>query len=88
MARVTALVTLTYRGGVQANEQHVHDMGRHVRSLVPDAVLSAVLHQTQKGTRYYVARILLPNGERLPLFDKAGWWPHGATQTQRLRHRG
>ncbi len=40
----------------------------------------------QRGVIHYHCVFWLPVGRRMPQWDRAGWWPHGMTNTLRAKH--
>lgn len=40
----------------------------------------------KRGVIHYHLVAWLPRGERMPQWDRRGWWPHGMTNTLRARH--
>jgi len=84
------MITLTYEHGecwrptdiaVFLNIIRLHLRRRNV---IPRYVWVAELQE--RGAVHYHLLLWLPNKFRLPKPDKEGWWPHGYTRIERVRH--
>ena len=81
-----AMITLTYRPGVEWEPGHVKTLLDHYRKWFKRRgfVFRAVwkLETTAAGIPHYHIVTWIPAGKenRPPLPDKQGWWPHGQTQ--------
>lgn len=85
----TAMLTLTYRPGVDWQPHHVSDLLKCIREhcrregFLFRGVWVAELQQ--RGAVHYHLIFWLPFGVTLPKPDKRGWWPHGMTQWMWIR---
>lgn len=92
------MVTLTYRPGVEWDGKHMTAcMNRfrdwHARhGLKFRYVWVAELQDGKRradgqgrGVIHYHVALWVPAGTRLPMPDKAGWWPHGSTRIEVAR---
>jgi len=81
--------TLTYRPDVEWSPGQVSGLMRHLRQWCARRSVSLrlvwVAEQHKSGRVHYHFIAFLPRWLSLPKPDKAGWWPHGMTQLQRLR---
>lgn len=84
------MVTATYRPGVNWSPGHMaafmaclrkwfHRRGRRF-------VCVWVAEMQQRGAVHYHVLVWLPKGLTLPKSDQRGWWPHGSTKTEVVRH--
>lgn len=89
-----AMVTLTYRPGVEWSANHVADYLKRVREWARRGSKRRksfalhyvwVLELTQAGVPHYHVLFWLPRGVTLPKSDKRGWWPHGLTRSEWAR---
>lgn len=87
-----AMVTLTYRPGVQWSPGHVRMLSTHMREwLKRRGVVFRfvwVAELQQRGAVHYHILVLLPKGLTMPKPDKQGWWPHGSTRIEWARCAG
>jgi hypothetical protein len=81
-----AMVTLTYRPGVEWSPGHVRMLSTHMREwLKRRGVVFRfvwVAELQQRGAVHYHILVLLPKGLTMPKPDKQGWWPHGSTRIE------
>jgi hypothetical protein len=84
-----AMLTLTYRPGLEYRPRHVSEMLKRVRHWLArrGEGLRAewCLELTQAGRPHYHVLVWLPRGLTLPKPDKRGWWPHGLTRIEWAR---
>lgn len=84
------MVTLTYAPGVDWRPDHVTDFLRRVhmygkrRGFKLPYVWVMELHKS--GVPHYHVILWVPARWRLPQSDRRGWWPHGMTNTVRVRN--
>lgn len=89
------MVTLTYRPGESWEAGHMADFMAHVRKWHKRNHLKARyvwVAEIQDGKRrtdgqgrgaiHYHVGLWVPQGTRLPMPDKQGWWPHGSTRIE------
>lgn len=89
-----AMVTLTYRPGVEWQANHIRDFQQAVAKYLARRAIRYraiwVLEQTQRGVPHYHVLIWLQRahleGRRLPKPDERGWWPHGLTRIEWARN--
>lgn len=85
-----AMVTLTYRPGVDYSPRHVSDLVKHMRQWCARRGVEFryvwVLELTKAGRPHYHLLIWLPKGISLPKPDKQGWWRHGHTKIEWARN--
>lgn len=78
-----AMVTLTYRDDVQWNARQISECLKAVRAYCDRRGYRLryvwVLEKTKRERPHYHLLLWLPRREKLPMFDKRGWWPHGWT---------
>lgn len=78
-----AMVTLTYRDDVEWTPRQVSDCLKAVRAYCDRRGYRLryvwVLEKTRRDRPHYHLLLWLPRREKLPMFDKRGWWPHGWT---------
>jgi hypothetical protein len=85
-----AMVTLTYRPGVEWQPSHVQYFVRHVRQYVKRHFQQRVryvwvLELTVALVPHYHLVFWLPKGCTLPKPDDRGWWVHGLTRIEWAR---
>lgn len=89
-----AMLTLTYREGVDASARHISALLHSIRSYLRRAGHSGrgsrfryvwALELTQRLRPHYHLLIWLPKGMTLPKPDKRGWWAHGSTRIEWAR---
>lgn len=89
-----AMITLTYRPGVEWSPNHIACYIKAVREWARRGSKSRksfalryvwVLELTQAGVPHYHVLFWLPRGVTLPKSDKRGWWPHGLTRSEWAR---
>lgn len=84
-----ALLTLTYRPGVEWSRRHVSELVAHIRAYL--AARDHELHYVWvaelqvRGAVHYHVVVWLPSGLTLPKPDKRGWWRHGSTRIEWAR---
>lgn len=84
----TALVTLTYREGVEWSPDQISTLVQHYRLWFKAHGNGEAFHyvwvieNTLAGRPHYHMIIWLPQGVKPPMPDKQGWWPHGMTQAK------
>lgn len=89
-----AMVTLTYRPGVEWAPDHVNDFQEAIRQFLKRQGIEYravwVLELTKKGQPHYHVLIWLPRAllkaRKLPKPDDRGWWPHGSTRIEWARN--
>ena len=82
-----AMLTLTYRPGVEWEAKHVSALVTHVRNWFKRHRCGGlryvwVLELQKNGHPHYHIMFWLPKGRTLPKPDKQGWWPHGSTRVE------
>lgn len=92
-----AMLTLTYRAGIEWDKRHVSACVRHVRQWLKRRLVSlryvwvAEIQEVRKAKQpefhcvHYHLVVWLPAGIRLPMLDLRGWWPHGMTKMEWAR---
>lgn len=84
------MVTLTYRPGVAWEPYHITTfcqwVYRWARRIGIEVGYDWVMELTAAGVPHYHVLIWLPLRCHLPMADKAGWWRHGMTRTERARN--
>jgi hypothetical protein len=84
-----AMLTLTYRPGVEWSPRHITELVKRVREYLRRirAPLRAcwVLELQKRGAPHYHLLVWLPRGVTLPKPDKRGWWAHGSTRIEWAR---
>jgi hypothetical protein len=82
-----AMLTLTYRAGVEWGASHVRDCLRLARAWAKRKGFTLryvwVAELQQRGAVHYHVVVWLPF--RMPMPDRCGWWPHGATRVEWAR---
>jgi hypothetical protein len=85
----TALITTTYRPGVEWEPKHLtralYAMKAWVRRRGGWVRYVARLEFTAAGVPHYHVMVWLPPGLTMPLWDKRGWWAHGMTNAKWAR---
>lgn len=89
-----AMITLTYRPGVEWEANHVRDFQRAVCAYLARLGVRYravwVLELTKRGVPHYHLLLWLPRshlrGRMLPKPDERGWWPHGSTRIEWARN--
>lgn len=85
-----AMLTLTYRPGVEWDRRHVsallHLARQWLKARGHRLRYVWVLELTKRGVPHYHIAVCLPKGLTLPKPDKRGWWPHGMTQIKWAKH--
>ena len=86
--RLEALfVTLTYREVDGYRARHIAEYVKALkRSVSFDVRYVWVLELQRRGAPHYHLVVWIPRGEKIPLPDSSGQWPHGSSQVQRARH--
>jgi hypothetical protein len=83
-------VTLTYRENVEWRRDHISKVITSARNYCRrrgyNLVYAWVMELTRRGRPHYHLVIWVPKGQRLPMFDKQGWWKHGSTNIQKARN--
>lgn len=89
-----AMVTLTYRPGVEWSPRHVSSYLKAVREWARRGGKGRkpfrlryvwVLELTKAGRPHYHVLFWLPRGVTMPKADRRGWWPHGFTKSEWAR---
>ena len=92
-----AMLTLTYRSGVEWEGRHVSDCIRLIRQWLKRRAVAyrcvwvaeiqefRKLRQPDFHCVHYHLLVWLPRGVKLPMLDVRGWWPHGATKMEWAR---
>lgn len=79
------MVTLTYRPGEIWTPKHVtrclDNAGKWARRQGFGLRYVWVMELTRAGVPHYHVLLWVPKRLRLPMFDKAGWWSYGMTNT-------
>lgn len=82
-------LTLTYRPGVEWEPQHIAKCLRAMRMWFERRAWRLryvwVAELQERGAVHYHLALFVPRGESIPFADTQGWWPHGITQTERVR---
>jgi len=87
----SAMITLTYRPGVDWCPQHIKELLTHYRKWFQRRKLQFrytwVLELTKAGVPHYHIIAWWPSCKaiRPPFPDKQGWWPHGMTEAAYAR---
>lgn len=89
------MVTLTYRdgfsGGVEWSPRHISECLKRIRQWMqrrgwPVRYVWVAELGEKSGRLHYHVGLWVPHGERIPMVDAQGWWPHGMTNIERARH--
>lgn len=84
------MVTTTYRPDVSWDRLHITQAVKTMREWLRRRGVKAryvwVQELTKRGRPHYHILVWLPFGVRLPMFDAAGWWPHGHTRMEWARN--
>jgi len=82
-----AMVTLTYRPGVEWSPRHISAALKACREWHRRRGLTFryvwVAELQARGVVHYHVLVWMPVGCKLPKWDQQGWWPHGATNIKR-----
>lgn len=85
----TAMLTLTYKPGVEWQPHHISDLIKCIREYCRRWRIEFrgvwVAELQQRGAVHFHLLFWLPFGVTLPKPDKRGWWPHGMTQWMWIR---
>lgn len=85
-----AMLTLTYRDGVDWSPRHISELLTHIRKWCRrrghDLRYTWVAELTKRRRIHYHIVLFLPRGLTLPKPDKQGWWKHGSTRIEWARH--
>lgn len=90
-----AMLTCTYREGVNAEPRHVSELLHCIRMYLRRAGRAGAraclryvwaLELTKRLRPHYHLLIWLPRGITLPKPDKRQWWRHGSTRIEWARH--
>lgn len=85
-----AMVTATYRDGVEWERRQITRLVKCIRRYVEERGFVFryvwVLEMTKRGRPHYHLAIKLPHGVKLPKPDEAGWWTHGMTRIEFARY--
>lgn len=80
-----AMVTLTYRPGVEWSPKHISSYIDSVKKWAKRRYLTVhyiwVMELTKKGVPHYHVMWWIPKGYSMPKADKQGWWKHGMTNS-------
>lgn len=90
LKRRVAMLTLTYRQGVDWEPGHISALIRHLdmyarRHLGGPVPIVWVAELTKAGRVHYHLALWLPRGRTLPKPDSQGWWQHGMTRIEWAR---
>lgn len=83
-----ALVTLTYREGVEWEAKHLSACLTHYRNWFKRNAKGVTFRYTwaaelqERGAVHYHMVMWVPQGVMPPFPDKQGWWPHGSSNAQ------
>lgn len=92
------MLTLTYRPGAEWQSRHVSECMRHIRQWCRRRGVAHVgcwVAEIQEARKkktpdfhcvHYHVLLWLPRGVKLPRPDAQGWWPHGMTRIESVRH--
>lgn len=85
------MVTLTYRGdNTQWKPTHLTEATNRFRIWCRRRGIGCryvwVAELQERGVIHYHLIAWLPLHERMPMWDRRGWWPHGMTRTERARN--
>lgn len=77
-----AMITLTYRDGVEWSPLHIAALIKHYREWFKRNAGCPFLYVwtvelQERGIPHYHIVVWIPQGVMPPLPDKQGWWPHG-----------
>jgi hypothetical protein len=79
-----AMVTCTYRDDLAWSPRHITQCIQACRKYTDRRGYRLryvwVLEKTKRGRPHYHLLVWLPRREKLPMFDRRGWLPHGLTQ--------
>ena len=79
-------VTLTYREVDGYRARHVAEYIKALkRSVAFELRYVWVMELQQRGAPHYHIVLWIPKGEKIPLPDRSGQWPHGSTQVERAK---
>jgi hypothetical protein len=85
-----AMLTLTYRPGVDWAPGQISGLVRHIRQYLNRRGIEMrqvwVQEFTKRGRPHYHLLLWLPLGITLPKPDKRGWWPCGMTKIEWARN--
>lgn len=81
------MVTLTYSPENHYQPRDITKFMRHVRRYLGSELLGYawVAEMQRRGAVHYHVLLSTSHGRRIPFPDKAGWWVHGSTRTERAR---
>lgn len=80
-------VTLTYRAIDGYRGRHISEYLKRLQRAVRFPLRYVwVLELQRRGAPHYHLVFWVPRGERIPLPDQSGQWPHGSSNVQRARH--
>ena len=81
-----AMVTLTYRQGVEWQPYHITDAVKCVKQWAKRRKIALryvwVMELHKSGVPHYHLLLWVPRGITPPMFDKQGWWKHGMTNAK------
>jgi hypothetical protein len=84
------MVTLTYRDGADWRGTHMTRCIDALRIWCKREGFACryvwVAELQQRGAIHYHLVLWVPQGVRIPHFDRKGWWPHGMTRSERANH--
>lgn len=85
---VVKMVTLTYRHVDQWRPNHIRSFMLVVRRFFAGRLRGYcwVAELQKRGAVHYHVLIAHANGKRMPYLDKAGWWTHGMTRVETVKH--
>jgi hypothetical protein len=87
--RYAAMMTLTYRPGVEWQRCHVSSLLDALSKWAARRNFSIpyvwVAELQERGAVHYHVILWLPVRVMIPMPDKRGWWPHGSTKVERAR---
>lgn len=81
-------ITLTYRRVEDWNAGDIRDCLDIVRHSLGDNLIAYawVAELQKRGAVHYHLALVVKRHSNIPRFDRAGWWPHGMTKIQSLKH--
>jgi hypothetical protein len=84
------MLTLTYREGGDWRPEHVKRLLDRYRMWMKGKGVPCryvwVAELQQRGAIHYHVAFWVPHGFKVPMADRAGWWPHGSTRIELARN--
>lgn len=84
------MATLTYRKDVEPSANDIRGLIRHAKKWADRRGFKLryvwVAELTKKGKLHYHILFFLPPRQKLPMFDRRGWWKFGSTRLEWARN--